>query len=216
MNSYNQSPSCSYCGNRDGIFVQNRYASWYIALLLGVLFFTFIVGYFWGKKAATNQYMVETETQAQVDRDHVAAYVAALELEKDSEPVVVATIAPEGVPEVQALTELAGEVEQKDTLVQVDTCPVIQQLDDESSAQQYFAQLIGFGTKRAAQKFVDKLKSKDVPVRLKERTSVSAKGKPITWYQVVTHTFTNRDKLAELVDQLSAQEKLSDVRIVSC
>ena len=85
--------------------------------------------------------------------------------------------------------------------------------DDE---RQFYAELIGFGTKRAAQKFADKLTQKNVTVAVKRRKSKTARGKVIIWYQVVTEAFNDKNDLIALVDDISASERLKDVRIVSC
>ena len=85
-----------------------------------------------------------------------------------------------------------------------------------SSPEEYYAQLIGFGTFRAAHKFVDRLKQKDMPVEVKERHSRTAQGKEIIWYQVVTEPFQQRDDLVAFVDTIKKEEKLHDIRIVAC
>jgi septal ring-binding cell division protein DamX len=81
---------------------------------------------------------------------------------------------------------------------------------------EYFAQLAGFGTARAAQQFAQRLLRKEIQVVVKKRQSRSARGKFVSWYQVVTEKFDDRDQLEALVQRLEKEEKLKGVHIVSC
>jgi len=82
--------------------------------------------------------------------------------------------------------------------------------------ERYYAELIGFGTHRAANKFVEKLKKRNFSVVLKKRKSKTSKGKTIVWYQVVTEKFDNKNDLIAFVDILKDKEKLKGVRIIQC
>jgi uncharacterized protein YaaN involved in tellurite resistance len=80
----------------------------------------------------------------------------------------------------------------------------------------YKAQLIGFGTSRAAQQFADRLQNKNMPVRVDERHSKTAQGKKIIWYQVTTEPFNDKQELLTFVEKIKKEERLKDIRIVSC
>ncbi len=80
----------------------------------------------------------------------------------------------------------------------------------------YKAQLIGFGTSRAAHSFADKLQNKNMPVRVDERHSKTAQGKEIIWYQVTTEPFSDKQELLAFVEKVKKAERLKDIRIVSC
>lgn len=82
--------------------------------------------------------------------------------------------------------------------------------------KQYYAQLIGFGTLRAAERFVDRLQQKNMPVKVVERHNKTAQEKEIIWYQVVTEHFDNKDDLIACVQKIKVEEKLNDIKIVSC
>ena len=90
----------------------------------------------------------------------------------------------------------------------------------ESLAQpepkQHYAQLIGFGTSRAAERFVYRLQQKNIPVKVVERHSKTAQGKEIIWYQVVTERFNKKDDLVAFTRKIKKEERLNDIRIVSC
>ena len=72
-----------------------------------------------------------------------------------------------------------------------------------------YAQLIGFGTKQAAQAFVTRLKKHHVPVILKTMISKTASGKQRTWYQAITPTY---ESAQELQDQVSKIKRLEHIR----
>ncbi len=82
--------------------------------------------------------------------------------------------------------------------------------------KQHYAQLIGFGTPRAADRFVDRLQQKNIPVKVVERHSKTAQGKEIIWYQVVTERFSKKDDLIVFTQKIKKEERLNDIRIVSC
>jgi len=84
------------------------------------------------------------------------------------------------------------------------------------SQENYYAELIGFGTARAASKFVEKMKKQGFSVALKRRRSRSSKGKTIIWYQVITEKFDNKSDLIAFVDIIKDKERLKGVRILQC
>ncbi len=97
--------------------------------------------------------------------------------------------------------------------VDIDPAEIKEQAPIQDSTQ-YYAQLIGFGTKKAADLFAHRLREKMVKVNVQERRSFSPKGKKITWYQVITETFKDKDLLVNLVERLKKEERIKGVRIV--
>ena len=88
--------------------------------------------------------------------------------------------------------------------------------NDVSDEQFYKAQLIGFGTLRATNQFVDRLQQKNMPVRVQERHSKTAQGKEVIWYQVTTELFSDRQELTAFVERIKKEERLKDIRIIAC
>jgi hypothetical protein len=88
--------------------------------------------------------------------------------------------------------------------------------DEFSPEQLYKAQLIGFGTMRAAHQFADRLQQKNLPVRVQERHSKTAQGKEVIWYQVTTELFNDKKELMAFVEKIKKEERLKDIRIVTC
>lgn len=113
---------------------------------------------------------------------------------------------------------LPPEVLQESSSVPVAQAPTItEHVGQESHAgKMYKAQLIGFGTMRAAHQFAERLQHKNMPVRVQERHSKTAQGKEVIWYQVTTELFNDKHELTAFVEQIQKEERLKDIRIVSC
>jgi septal ring-binding cell division protein DamX len=88
--------------------------------------------------------------------------------------------------------------------------------DTSVPSTQYYAQLIGYGTKKAADSFAQKLQRKGVSVLVKIRRSQTAQGRKTTWYQVVTKTFSDRKALESLTQSIAHDEKIKGIRIITC
>ena len=121
------------------------------------------------------------------------------------------------------MSALRGIIPMQATPAEQDTIPVayapaVDALaqDDFSQEQWYKAQLIGFGTMRAAHQFADRLQQKNLPVRVQERHSKTAQGKEVIWYQVTTELFNDKQELMAFVERIQKEERLKDIRIVSC
>lgn len=82
--------------------------------------------------------------------------------------------------------------------------------------QLYYAQLMGFGTSKAAERFAHRLQQKNIAVKVIERNSETTQGKKIIWYQVVTECFDNKDELLAFVRKIEENEHLNDIHIVAC
>jgi len=93
---------------------------------------------------------------------------------------------------------------------------VAQEPPQETVSMRYYAQLIGFGTEKAAHLFVKKLAAKGIETEIKKRVSKTVKGRTSYWYQVVTTTYTNKDDLSELVSRISKEENIKDASIRVC
>jgi len=210
---------------KSGIFLSARQVSWVVSFLFFTCFFIFISGYFLGKKKAVEKFyskikqdsfsdhiyysmcsMYDKDDELQAEEGSVSTQpdlVALPEEKKKSQEEPEALL-------LQAAAAIEKEI-QKECRVAEERIEAVQKNNDW-----FYAELIGFGTNRAAEKFANKLKKDNIGVSVKRRRSKTAKGRVITWYQVVTEKFSNRNDLIALVDNISAQERLKDVRIVSC
>jgi len=210
-----------------GVFLTGRQVSWSVSSGIMLCFFVFISGYFLGKKKAVEKFYKKIEQDSFADQIYYSmcsmydkgdlkqadGQDSLLEgnENKASTPLVAATAVAQRVDadSERALSSPQGVGSANHEKNKQD----VQKSKDDG---QFYAELCGYGTLRAAKRFANKLLSEGVTVSVKNRRSKTARGRIIVWYQVVTGTFNDKNDLIALVDDISAQEKLKDVRIVSC
>jgi hypothetical protein len=192
MNKWEDSFKC-HCSDNQGLFIPNRQLSALVALILLLAFSIFMTGYFLGKRKVVEQFTQEMQQDAVADK----IYTTILSKHEDQ-------------PAVDTL--LVTQVE--DTIVVAEATTDI--VEDTQDQKKYYAQLIGFGTEKAAQTFIKKLSAKGIETELKKRVSKTAKGNTSYWYQVVTAQYSHKDDLLHLVDKLTKEENIKDARICMC
>ena len=202
------------------ITLSNRQASLFIAAGLLIIFFSFITGYFWGKRSAISQFCMSVEQSSFADR----IYTSMCELSETEPPTTQETVAvgqeqSTDVPVTSADADQVAE-EQEDLGVSLDhdsvqhvVQAVVETQVKSAEVERYHAQLVGSGSEQLAEKFAQRLRKKGMPVKVEAKKSKSTKGKIRSWYQVVTQDFTSKNELEALVARISKEEKLSGVRI---
>lgn len=193
--------------NEAGLTVSHRQASLVLAGCLFGVFFSFVSGYFWGQRQTASQFVMKTEQDSFADQ----VYSSMCELcQSDNDVKTVQTQQKESEEE-----EVRGS-----QLVQEKLKEVTAKVNPEQTLKEqktlYTAQLIGFGAKNSALKFANKLNNQGIPVEIRSRKSKSAKGKTVSWYQVVTQKYENKDELEKLVARVSKKERLKGVQIIAC
>jgi len=190
------------------LLLSMRQLSFVVAGNIILLFTTFILGYFWGQRYAVEQFVDK------IDNDSFADQISSslFSLQKNN------TIPEDIMQSVDMTTteqsHCSKGVDQQDIMTHVvhnvtANTPTV-------SLTSYYAQLIGFGTLKAANRFVNRLQQKNIPVEVKKRISRTARGKKITWYQVVTKKYNDKSVLEKLVAILKEDEKLKDPCIIVC
>lgn len=189
------------------LLFSNRQASWVLAIVIMVNATSFVVGYFWGKKVAAQQacYAINRESFADKIYSAVCLHQGSPEDEQAAEEGEEETAGP--ATPIEAEAEAQAESTQR--LASSHESEMV-----EESPVQYHAQLVGFHAKQQAEQFVEKLRKKKIPVILKERSSRTAKGRKVVWYQVIAGPYETREKITAVVAQLEKDEKIRDVRIV--
>jgi hypothetical protein len=193
------------CENNQGLFVPNRQLSILVSLLLFLFFACFITGYFLGKK-----YMIELVSEQVTNdlRNNQLSYALLKDDNKNFDD------------DSNEQNLIVSHCEQRDDNVLLPITPVNENLtiavEEKSNTMHYYAQLIGFGTEKAAHQFVQKLALKNIETMVKKHASKTAKGKLVYWYQVVTPAYVDRHSLELLVSRLEKEEKLKDTCISMC
>lgn len=196
-----------------------------------VLFFVGAVGFFWGHQVAVNRFLHKVDEEAFSDRIMYALYnINGLEQEGDEslEEAIETkdTIEVEVIQEVVETGDISPE-ENEEAVIEEKASSnydlhsdnqTVQSIDSHEEPNKkevvYVAPLIGFGTLHAAELFVQKLKERNITVTIKQRCSITARGRKIRWYQVVTPEYTDKKDLEELIALIQKKEKLHNVTII--
>jgi len=172
---------------KNGLVIPVRQLSSLTALAISGIGVIFMGGYFLGKQHAAFEYVARIEQDSLAD--HMSASLCSL-------------YDPELLTPHVAIHD-AGNAS-------------AQMLQPEHDASQYYAQLIGYGTQKAADAFAEKLVENNIPVSVKTRKSRTASGKERVWYQVVTDPFSDKQALEALTKRIAQAEKIDGIQIVSC
>lgn len=206
-------PKSCTCDSRDRISLSTRQASWILSCFVCMCFFIFIAGYFKGKKLCTRALCTNIAQESFADKVSSSVY-SLYDASHDSGEDSDNNVSSEASQPLLSLTDSTqmdnGEIPS------VNNNSILLEGHSSVEKKSYYAQLIGFGTQRAAELFVQKLHKNNIMVQVKKRTSTTARGKRVLWYQVVTDIYSNRDQLTALVQSIQKIERLHDIRIVSC
>ena len=189
--------------NNETLVLSSRQSSLLVAALLFFLFFTFLCGYFLGTKHATEEFI------AQINQETFADQVLAS----------VHSFSKKEVGDIEnSITKV--DVENEEVAIEAH-CAEHEVLEPNDSTQEidsyYAAELIGFGTQKAAQLFIDRVaESSGITLELRTRSTVNRRGKTATWYQVVTPRYAQKHELELAICTITKTEKLHDINIVSC
>lgn len=185
----------------DNLQLNQAQVSQLLAACLVGSFFIFMSGFYLGKRSAVEPFIEQVVADSFADK--VSNAFSSLYDNEDEEEV-------ESKEDVTAESAIENQTESS-----IDQASQQEVADPfTNSLQLYVAQIAGFGTKNAAIRCIENLKNNGFAVTLKTRKSMTAKGKEIIWYQVVTEPIEDREQLQKLVDQIKKIAKVKDVPIV--
>jgi hypothetical protein len=197
----NEKKACQ-CNDPATLIIDRNSASRIVACLLLCSFFLFTAGYFLGKRTSAEEIILQTERTAFADQLSYAMKTAYNPSTYNESPVE-----SDKVENVTSL-ETSEPTAQAEVLTIVESAPAPR--DDNL----YQAYLFG-GTKKAVNQFAERLQKKGIKVQVVQRTSRTAQGKMIHWYQAVTSLYADNNELTTLVDTIKKIEKIKDVQVVS-
>lgn len=161
------------------------------ALVLVLLCLAVVVGYYWGKKRAYEEFLENCRADSLSDK--IAASLCTL-YDTDDQQEDSAEGA-ESNADNTADAVLSGS--------QAIGAPEVL----------YFAELAGFGSMRTAKDYVKRLQQRSIKAHVIEHVSRSARGKTRNWYQVVTAPM-GYEALQVLVDAIKTEDRLQGVTLV--
>jgi hypothetical protein len=189
------------CDKENSLTIDRKQASRLVSCSLLCAFFIFVAGYFWGKKKAFELYST-------TNRDEVAsgAITESLDALYD-EPIQYSKGHDEGEPIDAQYKKSQNSSEQ--------IAPSLQ----KNPLVYYKAQLIGFGTLKAAEEFVGRLKKEGITTSIVKRASKpsgrnASRKNVIYWYQVITEAFSDKHNLEVVVEKIKNIEKIHGIQII--
>ncbi len=224
----------------DQIVVTKRQVSMIMASVLLFCLFVFIVGFFLGKRTVIDDFSSKVTKESLHDQIDFLLTTQSLESSQENAAIIEATPTLEQAHAIITTTQqdapisaiITADRQDKNMPAHItaselytsrpenfpvlDTRPVITESVALDVKNPQYAQLIGFGTKQAAQAFVTRLKKHNVPVILKTVISKTAAGKQRTWYQAITPTYESAQVLQDQVAKIKRLEHIrgSDIKIV--
>lgn len=197
-----------------GLCVTNRSVSLAVAGAILCLVSVFLVGFFVGQRSAAQQFIDRAGQGAFAD--HIYAAMCGLSGTSEQQEDVANADGGETEASDEGQSQEAGDEAAGSVVATQEPEAVNDETEVSEGGSECYAQLIGFGTAKAAQDYANRLKKKGIPVFVQKRHSRSAKGRLVTWYQVVTEKFRDEEKLQALVARLKEEEKLQGIHIVAC
>lgn len=192
------------------ITFSDREMSLAIAGIILCSFFCFVVGYFLGRQQDLND--ATKEEYKELFADQITSSMYSFEVPNQSKKSIL-------VPSGDIFLDIASkekEVDENHIIRKESLTQKVNSSTIESKDVFYRAQLIGFSTKKAAQKCVENWEKKGIKTEITKKTTITTKGKSVNWYQIVTLPYKDKQQLDLVVDLLIKQEKLQGVRIITC
>jgi len=207
-----------FASQEQAVSISRRLIPGLFSLMLLLVFIAFMIGYFLGVKYTTDEFVTQIRQETLADQllvSSVGGANGASAPEQEVSSVAVASSETESVS--SAPSEMIAQSSDNTPVATVAaTVPTITSEVAHAQSARYSAELIGFGTKGAAQEFIKRVSVYNpIPLELKERQSKTARGKVIKWYQVVTGKYEQKQELQKQLDTLIKKERLQDIKIVA-
>lgn len=173
-----------------------------VASLLLMAFFIFMAGYYWGKRNTIEP--ISDSLADQVSYGFCSLYDFQGDSNEDGSET-------KEEPSAEALPQ--SSIDLKSHSQDVENNGIIEVKQAKKAQDSYYAQLFGANSLKRAQACAGMLKQRGFDVVVATRTSKTASGKEMAWYQVVTAPMHDKELLEEQVEQMKKIAKLKDVQI---
>ena len=194
-----------------------------LSQIVGILFFIglliFISGYFLGKKKILQEMADQHNNECFANKMYNSIVALSEDFESEPESSSIENIT------IQKNNNQNNYKDNSDPNIQVKTIPkeeeksqlVIEKTNTNKAGSEKkiaYAQLCGFGTKKGADRYQQKLIDRAIEVTyVVEKTGTSKKGLTKKWYQVVTAPMDHA-ALIDLVEEIKKYDTLTDINIV--
>lgn len=182
--------------NKRGLHLEKKELNRTIALLIIIGVALFIGGYFLGQHTATEQVLNSVERDSFADQIYYSMCSAQEQKDEDDD---------EPADEESAGDQQSAEVNKEQA---------VEQSKEIKSQKVYYAQIAGFGHQKTAEKYAQQLKNRGFKVHVMKRISRSARGRSVSWYQVVTDDFHDIHEGERVISLLRVQENLRNIELI--
>jgi len=193
-----------YCSDSNGFYLTKRQASVATSISIILLTLMLVIGYLWGQRNAIGEFTSKVVNDSFADQVNYSMHSMYKEnnAADEDETEEKENELEEVNPEKQSIKK------------EIDAPVQVQQINNVPGLKHY-AQLVGFGSRKNAEQFVNKLQKKGYTIVLIPRKSKTANNKVITWYQAVTEKFDNKADLEKVVDEIKVSERLNDIKFMT-
>lgn len=206
---------------KDHLYITRKQGTLFGVGILVICLFIFIIGYFLGKKSVMDEFSKKISKDSFVDQVEYAFATQALrqddndqEDDEENEDVVAFDTASEQEKIIPITSNHSLKTEEKPLITtQPENNSVVQAVVSDSSC---YAKLVGFGTKKAAVSFAERLKSHNIDVHIKTNISKTAQGKKRIWYQAITPEYPSMYALEQDINKIAKLEHIrkQDIQII--
>lgn len=205
-----------YCSDSNGFYITKREASIATSIIIVLLTISLVVGYLWGQRSTIEEFTNKVVNDSLADQVNYSMYSMYGENSTNEE----SEVSKDNNTMEEAPSNVIQDNNSKQTTEHIQSPNVLlkenQTLKEDTKQDiKHFATLIGFGSKSNAQEFVNKLEKKGYNVLLIPRKSKTSKNKTITWYQITTPKFDDKEKLEKVVNEIKKIERLNDVKFMT-
>lgn len=205
------------CTSNQGLYLTMRQVSGLISALLLLMFFVFMGGYFLGQKKVLEQFSSKLEQDSLSDKIYSSLYAMYDTPENDESDTDQNDAGTDDLTDQLKVTDAQSVKPGHEIQKESDQNKTVQHNNSASEIKkQYYAQLAGFGSAQPAYAFAEKLNKQAKIALVKKHESKSAKGRIRYWYQVITKLYESKEQLTQVVAKIKQEERLKDIRIVSC
>jgi cell division septation protein DedD len=213
--------------DQNGILITKKEASVCAATLVVLGLLIFIGGYFYGKQSVIDGFTQKATQESFNDKvDYLLTMQSFAEKNGgvevlDGQATPIATQAANTEMEVPALLQdFSSDVNEISSKENKNSRKNKQELKSEPKSEKkhnHYAVLSGFSKRANAAALVARLKTQNIDVEVKKKTSKSASGKVTrTLFQVITKSYDSRNDVQNIVDKVLSIEKIkrSDIKII--
>lgn len=187
------------CKTANGLYLPTHQVGYIVSCLVISSTLLCTSTYYMGRRHAAQEFIAPI-IHACADEDRLVAQQEAACIDA---PIIENV---QDVSDVQVRTNVSPDT----------NASLVTPVDVLAPAVVYKAELIGFGNAKSAQQFAQRMHGKGFEVEVKKRSSKTARGRVIHWYQVVTCAYQEKEQLERHLAPVIKQERLKDVRIVAC